>query len=184
MQDIFLAVKKSLRCTKLSSCSRCPVKKFPKFEKLFDTDLGPRPCLSVITRAAPPSPPAHAALTVTVFCAVRSTELILPSTNVGTKPHPHKLPPPLSVPSSFRGRLKLSDQIRVARKLEYRKSLKDQEPMRRLLAPFAPASRIPAVQVPPHVIGGQTNWEDAIDSLLFFYSLDPKLQRKHSRAAT
>ena len=62
--------------------------------------------------------------------------------------------------------------------------MKGQEPMRLLLAPFAPASRIPAALVPPHVFGGKTNWEDVIDSLLFFYSLDPKLQLEHLRAAT
>ena len=56
--------------------------------------------------------------------------------------------------------------------------------MRLLLAPFASASHIPAVQVPQNVIGGKTNWEDVIDSLLFFYSLNPKLQLEHSRAAT
>ena len=118
------------------------------------------------------------------FYAVCNTRLIFPPTNVPLKLDPNKLPPLLSVPSTFRGRLKLSDQIRVARKLEYRKFLKNQEPMRLLIAPFAPASRIPAVQVPPHVIGGKTNWEEGHRLLALLYSLDPKLQLEHSRAAT
>ena len=88
------------------------------------------------------------------FYAVCSTRLIFPLTDVALKPNPNKSPPSLSVPSTFRGRLKLSDQIRVPRKLEYRKPLKDQEPMRLLLTPFAQGSRIPAVQVPPRVIAG------------------------------
>ena len=56
--------------------------------------------------------------------------------------------------------------------------------MRRLVASFAPSLRMPAVHVPAHVLGQKTNRDDAIDSLLFFYSLPRKLQLKHVSITT
>ena len=110
--------------------------------------------------------------------------LIFVSSVVAREPHPRKIPPPLSVPSNFQNRLKTSDLIFIARQLEYGQSLDYQKRMRRLLAPFVPSSCALAVHVPPHVLGGKTNWAAAIDSLLFFFSLSPKLQLEHTSSAT
>ena len=114
----------------------------------------------------------------------RGPRLIFVSSVVAREPHPRKIPPLLSVPSNFQNRLKTSDLIFIAHQLEYGQSLDYQKRMRRLLAPFVPSSCALAVHVPPHVLGGKTNWAAAIDSLLFFFSLSPKLQLEHTSSAT
>ena len=53
--------------------------------------------------------------------------LIFLSDVVARKPHPRKIPPPLSVPSNFRNRLKTRDLIFVAPQLEYGQSVDDQK---------------------------------------------------------
>ena len=144
--------------------------------------------LSARTRGDPGAPvggvPVYHQLTKFLCFVHPRTGLVLPSTEVAGKPHADKIPPPLSVPSTWRGRLHLRDQIALARQLEFGKNLATQDALRRLLAPFFPAPDIPAVQVPPHVFGGHSNWEDVIDCLLFFFSLDTKLQEEHLQAAT
>ena len=127
----------------------------------------------------------HRSVTLTTYSPRPSlsnnhrSQLILLSTEVARKPYPRKIPPPLSVPSNFRNRLKISDLIFIARRLEYGQSSDAQKQMRRFLAPFLPSSCVPAVHVPPHVLGGKTNWAATIDSLLFFFSLPLNLQPEH-----
>ena len=144
--------------------------------------------LSARTRGDPGAPvggvPVYHQLTKFLCFVHPRTGLVLPSTEVAGKPHADKIPPPLSVPRTWRGRLHLRDQIALARQLEFGKNLKTQDTLRRLLVPFFPAPDIPAVKVPPHVFGGHSNWEDVIDCLLFFFSLDTKLQEEHLQAAT